>query len=230
MTRNIDPGQDRNRPKPAPVRLLLPRSAREKLSGAGIYCQPRVSLVHQRSAQSHALRAVESGGAVRQFGHYVAFCDPSGQPLPWLQPLESITANGPHAVIIARSLVSVEMYRVEHTYELLISRHEARSGQNGKPPFVFSQPAFVGRQGHLALELWGRDKEVAGEIAPEFFTHGGERNEIPSRFLGVVRAVTKGAAHLGCDVALFARAPETVEIAGVARALKGSALPEVAAG
>jgi hypothetical protein len=47
------------------------------------------------------------------------------------------------------------MFRVERTYELLIARHEARSGENGRPPFVFSQTVFLGRQGHLSLELWG---------------------------------------------------------------------------
>jgi len=199
-------GQNARTKNRADSKLMLPHSAREKLSAAGIYCQPRVSLAHQKSPQRHVLRAVESGGAVREFGHYVAFCEGDGKPIPWLQPLESITANGPHAVIIAPLLIGVEIFRVGHTYELLICRHEARSGQNGKPPYVFSQPVFVGRQGHLSLELWGRDKEVAGEIAPEFFTHGGERNEIPPRFLLTVRAVTKGVTCLGCEKAIFARA------------------------
>jgi hypothetical protein len=189
------------------VRLLLPPAARQKLSAAGIYCQPRVSLAYQKSARRYVLRGVESGGAVREFGHYVVFCDFNGQPITWLQPLESITANGPHAVIIAPVLVSVEMFRVERTYELLIARHKARSGENSRPPFVFSQPVFVGRQGHLSLELWGRDQEAAGQIAPEFFTHAGERKEIPSRFLPAVRAVTKSVANLGCDRAQFAHAP-----------------------
>ena len=203
------------------VRLVLPSTARQKLSTAGIYSQPRVALAYQKSARRHVLRAVESGGAVREFGHYVAFCAADGQPIPWLQPLESISANGPHAVIIAPALVSVEMFRVERTYELLIARHEVRPGKDGKPPFVFSQPVFVGRQGHLSLELWGRDKEAAGEIAPEFFTHGGERHEIPARFLPAVRAVTKGVASLGCDKALFAHGP------AVAAAVGETATPEV---
>jgi hypothetical protein len=190
------------------VRLLLPARAIQKLSAAGIYCQPRVSIAYQKSVERHVLRAVECGGAVREFGHYVAFCDGKGQAIPWLQPLESITANGPHAVIIAPALVSVEMFRVEHTYELIIARHEARSGKDGTPPFVFSQAVFVGRQGHLSLELWGRDKEAAGEIAPEFFTHGGERHEIPARLLPVVRAVTRGVSCVGCDKAQFAHAAE----------------------
>src|SRR5262249_3054569 len=59
----------------------------------------------------------------------LVFCDNKGRAIPWLQPLQSITVNGPHAVIIAPSLVSVEMFRVEHTYELMIARHEARARQ-----------------------------------------------------------------------------------------------------
>jgi hypothetical protein len=44
---------------------------------------------------------VESGGAVREVGHYVLFCDENGRAIPWLQPLQSIGANGLHAVVIA---------------------------------------------------------------------------------------------------------------------------------
>ena len=105
------------------------------------------------------------------------------------------------------ALVSVEMFRVEQTYELMIARHEARAGKDGKPPFVFSQAVFFGRHGHLSLELWGRDREAAGEIAPEFFTHSGERHEIPVRFSAAVRAATKGVTRLGCKSAQFAHAP-----------------------
>jgi len=195
----------------APVRLPLPLAAREKLSAAGIYCQPRLSLAYQKAAKRHVLRGIESGGAVREFGHYVVFCDGKGQPVPWLQPLQSITVNGPHAVIIAPSLVSAETFRVEQTYELIIARHEARAGKDGKPPFVFSQSVFVGRHGYLSLELWGRDREVAGEIAPEFFSHSGERHEIPARFSAAVRAATRGVTSLGCNSAVFACAPEILQ-------------------
>ena len=193
------------------VRLRLPPAALQKLSAAGIYCQPRVSLAFQKSAHRHVLRAVESGGAVREFGHYVAFCDGKGQPIPWVQPLDSIGANGPHAVIIAPAVVSVEMFRVEHTYELLIARHEARPAKDGGPPRAFSQAVFMGRHGYLSLELWGKDREAAGEIVPEFLTHAGERNEIPARFLPVVRAVTRGVTSLECDKAQFAPAPQIVQ-------------------
>lgn len=208
MTVPNEATQNGRRDRRTPVRLVLPAIAVEKLSAAGIYCQPRLSLAYQRSTKRHVLRGIESGGAVREFGHYVAFCDSKGQSIPWLQPLQSITANGPHAVIIAPALVSVEMFRIEQTYELIIARHEARAGVDGKPPFVFSQVVFVGRHGYLSLELWGRDREAAGEIVPEFFTQSGERHEIPARFSTAVRAVTKGVTHLDCNSAQFAHAPE----------------------
>jgi hypothetical protein len=158
---------------------------------------------------------------VREFGHYVAFCDGDGKPVAWLQPLQSITANGPHAVVIAPMLVSVEMFRVEQTYELIIARHEVRSARDGKAPLAFSQATFIGRHGHLSLELWGRDREAAGEIAPEFFTHGGERNDIPARFLAAVRAVTKGVTYVGCEKAQFARAPEAAAAPTTVAAVAG---------
>jgi hypothetical protein len=221
-------GKGRKRPT---VRLLLPPRALQKLSVAGIYCQPRLSLAYQKSAKRYVLRGVESGGAVREFGHYVAFCDSKGQSIPWLQPLQSIGANGPHAVIIAPSLVSAEMFRVEQTYELIIARHEARSGKDGKLPFVFSQAVFVGRHGYLSLELWGRDREAAGEIVPEFFTHGGERNEIPARFAAAVRAATKGVTSVGCEKAQFAHAPEiAARPAAAETAIENAPLLQVVAG
>lgn len=207
--------QERKRGKRSPVRLLLPAVALQKLSAAGIYCQPRLSLAYQKSAMRHVLRGIESGGAMREYGHYVVFCDSEGKPLPWLQPLQSIIPNGPHAVIIAPSLVSVEMFRVQQTYELIIVRHEARPGKDGKPPFVFSQPVCFGRHGYLSLELWGRDCEAAGEIAPEFFTQSGERHEIPARFSAAVRATTKGVTSLACDKAQFAHAPDLIVSAAV---------------
>ena len=103
-------------PRRARVRLFLAAVVRERLSVAAVYCRPGVSLAYQRVAQRHVLRGIESGGAVRELGHYVVFCDRNGEAIPWLQPLEAITANGPHAVIVAPSLVGVEVFRVERTY------------------------------------------------------------------------------------------------------------------
>jgi hypothetical protein len=156
---------------------------------------------------------VESGGAVRELGHFVVFCDAEGQPVPWLQPVQSIGANGLHAVVIAPSLVSVELFRFEQTYELLIARHTSHAaGGNGRPR-LWSEVLFRGRQGYLSLELWNRDREAAGSITPEFLTRAGERKDIPVCFITAVKAATKGVNMIGCDKPQFACAPPAETIA-----------------
>jgi hypothetical protein len=47
------------------------------------------------------LRGVESGGAVSDMGRACAFVSPDGDPLPWLQLLDSIAVNGRHAIFLA---------------------------------------------------------------------------------------------------------------------------------
>jgi hypothetical protein len=110
-------------------------------------------------------------------------------------------------VVIAPSLVSVEMFRVQQTYDLLIAKHALRGGTPGERLRMWSEILFHGRQGHLSLELWGRDRQAAGRITPEFFTRAGERLEIPSPFVAAVMAATKGATCIGCEKAQYAHAP-----------------------
>jgi hypothetical protein len=141
----------------------------------------------------------------RETGHYVAFCNPDGEPLAWLQPVQSLTANGPHAVVIAPTLVSVEVFRAQQTYELLIARHEPRGWEDGRRPRLSSQVLFRGTQGYLSLELWGKDREAAGRITPEFFNRSGERKEIPLRFVEAVNAAAKGATTIDCREAVVVR-------------------------
>lgn len=194
-----------------PIRLPLPRVALRQLREAGIYCQASVSLEYQGAGDRYVARGVESGGAVREIGHFVAFCDANGRSLPWLQPLQSIGANGLHAVVIAPLLVAVEIFRFEQTYELLIAGHEPLPGDRRRRPQLRSEVLFRGRQGYLSLELWNRDREAAGRIAPEFFTRAGDRNEIPHRFVAAVQAVTKGVNLVGCSKAQFSEAPRPAE-------------------
>lgn len=190
-----------------PVRLPLPRAVLRRRERAGIYCQPAVSLEFQKQNKRYVVRGVESGGATREIGHYVAFCDPAGEPLAWLQPVQSLTANGPHAVVIASALVSIEVFRAQQTYEMLIARHEPRGGEDGRRPRLASQVLFRGTQGYLSLELWGKDREAAGRITPEFFNRSGERKELPLRFVEAVKAVVKGATTIDCREAVLAAAP-----------------------
>ncbi len=101
MSDGKDAMRQERRKAPQPLRLPLPRVAVKRLGEAGVYCQPAVSLEFQSSTKRHVVRGVESGGAVREVGHYVLFCDEDGQAIPWLQPVQSIGANGLHAVVIA---------------------------------------------------------------------------------------------------------------------------------
>jgi hypothetical protein len=181
-----------------------------------------VTLEYQSTGKRYVVRGVESGGAVREVGHYVLFCDENGRTIPWLQPVQSIGANGLHAVVIAPKLVSVEIFRVERTYEMLVAKHVPRPAEDNKRPRLWSEVIFRGRQGYLSLELWGRDREAAGRITPEFFTRAGERREIPSRFTASAMAATKGVTLIGCDRAQYAHAPESSSSA-VEGPLKGEA-------
>ena len=79
-----------------------------------------------------------------------------------------------HAIALAPSMVSIEIFRYEHTYELLIARHTIAENGEGKRPRAKSELIFRGWQGQLPLELAGKDKALAGTIAPEFFDRAGE--------------------------------------------------------
>jgi hypothetical protein len=91
--------------------FTLPASVLRALQKRGIYCTPGISLEHQHMAKRYVLRGVESGGAVSDMGRACAFVSPDGDPLPWLQLLDSIAVNGRHAIFLAESLVRVEMLR-----------------------------------------------------------------------------------------------------------------------
>ena len=193
-------------------RLTLSRTALRQQDQAGIYCKPTVSLEYQRQSQSYVVRGVESGGATAELGHYVVFCGARGEPLSWLHPVQSAAPNGPHAVIIAPVLVSVEVFRARQTYELLISSHRPTASEPGTRPQLKSQILFRGTQGYLSLELWGRDKDSAGRILPEFFRRSGDRKEVPSLFAGAAKAATRGAAVINCRDAVFAGPPGRSEV------------------
>jgi hypothetical protein len=58
---------------------------------------------------------------------------------------------------------------------------------------------FRGQHGYLALELWGKDKDLSGYVRPQFFTRSGEEIELPSGFADAVKAVTSGVTCLNCS-------------------------------
>ena len=197
----------RERRPELPTRLVLPSAALGRLTEVGIYCQRSVSIEMRQKDKHAVVRGVESGGAIKEIGHYILFCDESGKSLSWLQPIQSIVANGLHAVVIAETLISVEMFRFENTYELLIVRHGTRTvdGQRVRPD---RKERFRGTQGHLPLDLSGEDASMRGQIVPEFFTRGGERRELPTALMEAIRAVTAAVNTLNCRKAVFAKAPE----------------------
>ena len=133
-----------------------------RLRKLAIYGQPQLSLEHQGRAKRYVVRGVESGGATDDVGYYVTFAGENGEPLPWLQTLDSLTVNGPHAVVIAPVLTRIEMLRIARTYDLCITRHRPVAVEARQRPKLEAEEVFRGEHGYLALELWGKDKELEG--------------------------------------------------------------------
>src|SRR5664279_3322443 len=131
------------------------RRIERRLQEAGVLCQPEVSLQYQTLAKRAVFRGVESGGATKEIGRYVTFCDELGAPLPWLQPIDSVAVNGRHAVVVAAALVSVEVFRVRNTYDVLIVRHDVAQSADGRRGGIETKVLFRGRQGYLPLDLTG---------------------------------------------------------------------------
>lgn len=122
----------------------------------------------------------------------------SGNPLVWLQRVDSIQANGVHAVVVSSVLIRLEMVRIERTYDLLITRHSFRESANGARPRLESSVLFYGRRGNLEMELWGKDSAFCGAVSPVFYTRSGESAELPTHFQRAVAQVTAAACCIGC--------------------------------
>ena len=191
--------------------LAIPGPILRALDKRRIYCQSSLSIEHQHTAKRYVLRGTESGGAVSDMARYSAYVDLQGRPLPWLQPLDSLSGNGRHAVVISPELVRIEMLRVGRTYELAISKH-ALSGTEGRQrPALTSQLLFHGRQGTLAVELWKRENtSLRGAVTPIFYSSAGEVRRFPEKFDDVIRKVTGALACLGCKHSHVAIPPETL--------------------
>ena len=204
---------ERREPRPGQPSLVAGgerRRIERRLQEAGILCQPEVSLQYQTLAKRAVLRGVESGGATKEIGRYVTFCDERGECIPWLQPIDSVAVNGRHAVVVAPALVSVEVFRVRNTYDALIVRHEAVQPVDGRRGRIEARVLFRGRQGYLPLDLTGGEKNMAGQIVPEFFSKAGERIDIPSEFGKALKAAVRGASCLSCTHQHYLTAPKVV--------------------
>src|SRR5262245_3510518 len=117
-------------------RLVLPKPLMRRLESANIYCQTWVTVEKQARSGKWVLRGVESGGDTREVGRYISSFSPDGQRLAWLQKLDRIGANGVHAVVIGLELMSIEMARIDQTYQLLVARHRIGVESPGKKPQV----------------------------------------------------------------------------------------------
>lgn len=211
--------------------LLLPRHVLRVLRQSGIFAQPSVRVEHQHLARRYVVRGLESGGTVGDVGHYVTFANEDGKPLEYLHPVESIGVNGPHSVVVALSMVRIEMLRKARTYELLITQHRPQSLADGMKPALESKILFRGIHGRLELDLVGKDKSRAGTVVPTFYTMAGEVVGIPKRFRGAVRAVTTAVNCTGCSHSHYLRSAkmETVEVnAGKSIAVAALAASEAA--
>jgi hypothetical protein len=178
--------------------IRLPPIVLKRLREAGIYCQPTLSIEYQNAAKKHVLRGVESGGAVATLGAYASFVDEQGEPLAWLQRVDSIAVNGVHAVVVAPVLIRLEMVRIERTYDLLITRHSLAAFAGTRRPQLESSIVFYGRRGSLEMELWGKDAVFSGAVSPVFYNRAGETLTPPTAFQDAVARVTTAVCCLGC--------------------------------
>jgi hypothetical protein len=158
-------------------------------------------------AQRYVVRGLESGGSIGDVGRYVTFADEKGQPLEYLHPVEAIGVNGLHAVVISPALARADMLGKRRTYELLITRHSLSRAENGHRPRSETEVLFRGIHGRVELDLCGKDKANAGAVVPTFYSLAREPTAIPEKFLGVLRAATKGVNCIGCCHAHYLRKP-----------------------
>jgi hypothetical protein len=191
--------------KPKPPRaasshgLVLPLGTLKALQKRGIYCAPGVSLEHRHLARRYVLRGVESGGAVSDMGRACAFVAEDGAPLPWLQSIHSIAVNGRHAILLAESMVRIEMLRSERTWELAITLHTLSRVPERARPQIVSKSLFRGRDGILSVDLWKEEhRALRGKLAPIFYSRAGEALTFPPSFEEAIRKTTAAACCVGC--------------------------------
>ena len=128
-----------------------------------------------------------------------AFVAEDGSPLPWLQPIHSIAVNGRHAILLAESMVRIEMLRSERTWELAITLHTISRAADRERPQIVSKPLFRGRDGVLSVDLWKEENRgLRGKLAPVFYSRAGEVLPLPPPFEEAIRKTTAAVCCLGC--------------------------------
>src|SRR3954467_5305146 len=109
--------------------VSLPEEYRQELRRLRITAWRAMSIAS--SSRGPIVRGTESGGAVEHIGHYVTFAAEDGQKLEWLHPQDALAPNQTHAVVVAPSLVRLEVFRLQRSYEVAITRHTIQT-VNGK--------------------------------------------------------------------------------------------------
>jgi hypothetical protein len=112
--------------------------------------------------------------------------------------VESIGVNGPHAVVVARTLVRLDMLRKGRTYELLISRHAPGSADSGRRPLLRTEVLFRGVHGRLEVDLNPRNKAQSSAALPTFYSLAGEELPVPPRFEAAIRSLLTATNCSGC--------------------------------
>ncbi len=188
--------------------LSLPAATLQALQRRGIYCTPGVTIEHRHRAKQYVLRGVESGGAVADMGRFCAYLTPEGQPLQWLQSIDSLAVNGRHAIVLAESLVRIEMLRTVRTCELSIFLHSLSLQPGRTRPEIMSKLLFRGHDGVLPLDLWTEEHgTLRGQLSPIFYTRAGESMPVPRRFEEAIHKITAAVCCIGCKHAHIAVPP-----------------------
>ena len=185
------------------------RRIERRLQEVGVLCQPEVSLQYQTLAKRSVLRGVESGGAIKEIGRYVTFCDERGERIPWLQPIDSVGVNGRHAVVIAPGLVSVEVFRVRNTYDVLIAKHDVSQSTEGQRGRIEARVLFRGRQGHLPLDLTGDEKGDGGPNRSRILQQGRRTCRDPAGVRGSAKSGRAGSELRGMHSSALSDGSET---------------------
>ena len=191
--------------------LTFPERTRSYLRQVGIWCDANLSIEEQRWLIPAAwrIRGTESGGAVAEIGRYVGFCREDGNSLSWVQRVQNFMPNGVHAIVLAEeSLVRLDIYRYETSYDLLITRHWLHHEPGQNRPRLRNETLFFARYGVIEWELWGKDKKYRGAVAPRFLGRNGSDLLLPDQFRLPVFKMVEGVTALGCRQPYLLEAPQ----------------------
>jgi hypothetical protein len=189
-------GQSSRRELFARLGLRLPAVTLKRLQSAGIFCQPAVSIEYQQHAHNYVLRAVESGGAIAELGAYCGCVDAEGNSLTWSERVNNLAVNGLHAIVIAPTMVRLEMVRNRLSYELLITRHSLSSMPRNQRPRQESSIIF---HGHGSAISMSNDAQSRSRMCPPFYSDRHKGLAVPDLFRDLVQRLVAAVWCVGCQ-------------------------------